>query len=969
MRKTLHILGIITIAITFSTIALFATHPRISLAPVYTVISSTIKAFTDINTKFSGNIFLVPGSWTSLIVDNASLELQTNNGLQTTTTLSSGKISLHLLSLFQRDIALDGLLIDRMNISVKPADKQKSSDFNEKTNNIFDRAIEFLQQLDFLKQTGTIKITNLIGSIVRPHKTSTFSLDDASGHFDQLSAGTLTASGTIEDHRFTVNTEIGPLGNIRSLRPLPLSIRLSHQNINLGLKGQLNFSEENAYLTSDFSLSGENIGNLVSTLGYQNTPPGTFSIAGTIALSNQTAVLVIEELHPGSKNISVTLSAYGLSSKNVKYTLSVQGDELNLDQITGLFKRAELTDSKRKTKQEKQPRVDDILFPKALSDINFDLMIDLKKLIVLEREISDLSITSSMQQGMSSNSLLRATFEHSTVQGDLSLNFSSETPKIAGNLSSNAWNIGRTLESFNLAEGIDIYMESLISHFKTSGRSLDELLTNLEFNIHADDGRYALHDKNTGATIEVAIDKASISGIPGEKIFVELLGTINEHQITITTILDDQRDKLQGAITSLPFSQTMEIAGTTLQLNGAFPLPYQMEGLAIQSSLSGKKISDLNELLQLDLPEVGPYTLTGTLEVIPDGYSLTALDLQVGSSSLEGNIYLHTMDATPELLVELEAKNIQLTDFITPKYKKNAANPVPEKSPKKQPPNKHLTDQNILSSYNAKISLDVSELYSGDDFLGSGSINIIQDGGELTIAPLEISRPEGKFSVYFSIKPDEELRHYSLNTHIERLNYGVVGRWFKPDTDIEGVLDLHSSLTSTSHGYRDFMANASGSIDFSIKPEKTRSGVIDLWAVNLFSYLLPIFNPSNSSTLNCAAGQFDLHEGILTQRNILIDTSRIQVKGTVEVDFSKGQVEALLRPVPKRPQFYSLATPVVIKGKITDFKVGFAKGGLIGTVIRIMTSYIVVPIQWIILDKIPEDGTKNCQQLIQPRYP
>jgi hypothetical protein len=37
---------------------------------------------------------------------------------------------------------------------------------------------------------------------------------------------------------------------------------------------------------------------------------------------------------------------------------------------------------------------------------------------------------------------------------------------------------------------------------------------------------------------------------------------------------------------------------------------------------------------------------------------------------------------------------------------------------------------------------------------------------------------------------------------------------------------------------------------------------------------------------------------------------------------------------------------------------------LIGTVIRIFTAHIVVPIQWIILNKLPEDGSDVCRDVI-----
>lgn len=125
--------------------------------------------------------------------------------------------------------------------------------------------------------------------------------------------------------------------------------------------------------------------------------------------------------------------------------------------------------------------------------------------------------------------------------------------------------------------------------------------------------------------------------------------------------------------------------------------------------------------------------------------------------------------------------------------------------------------------------------------------------------------------------------------------------------------------------------------------------------------------PSSESQLNCIAGRFNINDGKMKQEDLLLDTSRIQVKGNMEVDFGRGWIESRLRPVPKRPQFYSLATPLQISGKLDDLNVGVARGGLIGTMIRILTSYVIVPVQWAVLKKIPVDATEQCINLYNQR--
>jgi len=58
-----------------------------------------------------------------------------------------------------------------------------------------------------------------------------------------------------------------------------------------------------------------------------------------------------------------------------------------------------------------------------------------------------------------------------------------------------------------------------------------------------------------------------------------------------------------------------------------------------------------------------------------------------------------------------------------------------------------------------------------------------------------------------------------------------------------------------------------------------------------------------------------------------------------------------------------------VRGNLKNLKVGVARGGIINTMVRLVTSYIVVPIQWIILEKKPEDGTEECLQFVTQRIP
>jgi hypothetical protein len=182
---------------------------------------------------------------------------------------------------------------------------------------------------------------------------------------------------------------------------------------------------------------------------------------------------------------------------------------------------------------------------------------------------------------------------------------------------------------------------------------------------------------------------------------------------------------------------------------------------------------------------------------------------------------------------------------------------------------------------------------------------------------------------------------------------------------MQGLFSLHLNLDARAKTLDAIMQHANGRIDFAVWPRDFKSGIFDLWAVNLFVALLPAVDPASESKINCAVGRFDLHDGKLTQDEILMDTSRMRVSGVGKVDFATEELAFRLVPRPKSPQFFSLATPVQVTGKITNFKIGVAGSDLIDTMGRLLTSVFVVPIQKLTQKDLPRDGADVCDKAMR----
>jgi hypothetical protein len=78
------------------------------------------------------------------------------------------------------------------------------------------------------------------------------------------------------------------------------------------------------------------------------------------------------------------------------------------------------------------------------------------------------------------------------------------------------------------------------------------------------------------------------------------------------------------------------------------------------------------------------------------------------------------------------------------------------------------------------------------------------------------------------------------------------------------------------------------------------------------------------------------------------------------VDFATESLNVRLKPRPKTPQFFSLATPVEVNGSLTDFKIGVRGSDLLDTTARLLSSLVTVPLQWLTEGRLPRDGGDVC---------
>jgi uncharacterized protein involved in outer membrane biogenesis len=117
---------------------------------------------------------------------------------------------------------------------------------------------------------------------------------------------------------------------------------------------------------------------------------------------------------------------------------------------------------------------------------------------------------------------------------------------------------------------------------------------------------------------------------------------------------------------------------------------------------------------------------------------------------------------------------------------------------------------------------------------------------------------------------------------------------------------------------------------------------------------------SHESKVNCAVGRFALNNGVLSDKSIFIDTSRMRVAGKGKVNFAGEEIQLYMQPQAKKPQFLSLAIPIELSGTFNDFHVGVRPVDVLETVTQFAIPVVWMPLQMLFGKETPADGHDVC---------
>ena len=718
-----------------------------------------------------------------------------------------------------------------------------------------------------------------------------------------------------------------------------------------------------------FSLGASHAGDVAAWLGLSPEARAPIALAGQLHMAEDQWKLSNLVFQLGQSGVYAELSR---SRHNGRPLLSgrIEATSVHVAELESIVSGQVAT--KAHAAPKSSTTLDIPLLPRRLVFDDADLRLRAQGIQGTRLPMGELGFDMHLRQGYMQSSPFFADIAGARFDGALMLDLREE-PRVQLWLGATDVDIGKVLRQLKLARDLDAGFDRFALYLDSHSAQLSSLLANAKLIGEIRGGRLLMRDAGSGHKTSIAIKQGTLTAMPGERLRLELGAALEDIPLELALYSAPVKD-LIDASRRVPFELSMSAVSTRMTLSGTMDRDIEARDVELGMKVQGERFNQLDKLLHVSLPPWGPWSASGRFRMSTRGYEVEDLQLIVANSTLTGRGSLVTSTARPRLDMALNSPLIQLDDFALNGWsaiegKTTTAAPadlaLDQEALRKAAAEKSDQIQGLLSpatlkKIEASLAVRVERVMSGKDVLGNGEMLARLHDGRADIGPIKVEMPGGSALWSLAYEPTDRDVMARLKIDVDNFDYGVLGRRIKPDTDIDGRFTLHANVSSRAPRLSQILQHGSGQIDFAVWPKNLRSGVFDMWAVNVLTALLPTINPNNASKVNCAVGRFGLNNGKLSQRALVIDTSQMRVTGNSSVDFAAEKLNIRLQPQAKTAQFLSLATPIEVSGSFGKFHVGVRPGDVVETVVRLATSVIWVPIKKLFSEKVPLDGSDVC---------
>ena len=389
---------------------------------------------------------------------------------------------------------------------------------------------------------------------------------------------------------------------------------------------------------------------------------------------------------------------------------------------------------------------------------------------------------------------------------------------------------------------------------------------------------------------------------------------------------------------SFPLQVDALVGSTRLKASGTVTDLAELAGVDVSFDMQGRNLDELYKFTGVVLPSTPPYKVRGKL--VRQGKAWVASQMQgtLGSSDVSGSLTFDQSAGVAMLTGKLQSKLLDFEDLgpvigLAPSTRNSGAKKAPSSPPTAQAAQTSAAAKSSRANASIKVLptavLDLAKLksmnadvtYSASDIrhvkelpLDKGSVHVVLKSGVLQLDPISLGVAGG--SIAGAIKIDSNLAPAAFNARLDvrgaRLNqlFPTIETTKSSLGKVSGKFDLSGRGNSAAQ----MLGGATGDVAMLMGRGEISNILLEFIGLDGGEVIKFLVRGDRNVQLRCAAAAFDVKQGIMTSRAIVLDTSDTVINGSGRVSFADETLDLVLNPAPKDFSILSFRSPLKIGG-------------------------------------------------------
>jgi AsmA family protein len=258
-------------------------------------------------------------------------------------------------------------------------------------------------------------------------------------------------------------------------------------------------------------------------------------------------------------------------------------------------------------------------------------------------------------------------------------------------------------------------------------------------------------------------------------------------------------------------------------------------------------------------------------------------------------------------------------------------------------------------------------------------VDLTLEDGQLTFEPLRFDIAGGKLESTIRLDGRAErlagdleldVRNIRLNQLLARFDVDIAE--LEMEQEGVGTFGGHAQLAVRGNSIKELAGSADGQIALIMRGGRINALIVEGLGLDVGEALALLLTgdeeqQSEMVPIRCFASRFDVRDGLIEARALVLETADSTITGRGQVDLGEESLSLEFVAHPKDPSILSASTPIRIEGSFKDPKIDLISEELKEKSLAALALGVVMPIVGAILPFFESGETEetDCPRLLQ----